>query len=144
MLSTGYATYAGGREVGSDSAELDPVSAVLALAEPKARFFMNAIGPAKPYGLVAFTFRFYDGYEVPALDGVTFPGRPGGTSAGPTFGGGLAIDATDKMGGFVEVPWTLLLASDGYYVPDDRAEAPKRYGAIGQLLRLQAGISTRF
>lgn len=123
---------------------VDTVDAVQGVIEPRARFYFVPTGPVKPYALVAFTLRLYDGFPVEDLDHVDYPDAAGGASYGPTGGLGLMIDPTSRFSIFLEAPFTYLLSPSGL-VRDDGSvtQVPQALEASGYYFRAVGGIAVR-
>ncbi|RME22110.1 MAG: hypothetical protein D6798_16615 [Deltaproteobacteria bacterium] len=124
----------------------DPVSAVLGVVEPRVRLYPLAKGPFKPYGLVGFNLRFYDAYTVPEGEFATYPEATGGVGFGPTLGGGLAIDATERVSGIIEVPWTYVVSPNGPQVSGGTKleSVPAQFVGVNQYICFKAGIGVAF
>ncbi|MCB9778052.1 MAG: hypothetical protein H6742_05780 [Alphaproteobacteria bacterium] len=152
-LTTGWETFeAAGNPDGSDrflddeETIYDPVSAVIAMMEPRFRLYPVATGPVKPYALVGFHMRFYDAYTVPDGEIVTYPEAGGGVSMGPTVGGGLAFDAPKGAVGFLEVPWTYIVVPGAPQIRDDGVleTTPAQFAGVGQFVMFKAGVAIHF
>ncbi len=124
----------------------DPVSAVLGAAEPRVRLYPLAKGAFKPYALIGFNLRFYDAYSVPDGEFATYPAATGGVAFGPTLGGGLAIDATERVTGILEVPWTYVVSPNGPRISGGTKmeDLPLQFVGVGQYLCFTAGIGVAF
>jgi len=124
----------------------DPVSAVLGVAEPRVRLYPLAKGAFKPYGLIGFNLRFFDAYGVPDGEFATYPAATGGVGFGPTLGGGLAIDATERVTGILEVPWTYVVSPNGPQISGGTKleNVPLQFVGVGQYLCFKAGLGVAF
>lgn len=152
-LTTGWETWeAGAADDGSDlyldsdSQTWEPVPAVLGRMQPRVRLYPLATGLVKPYGLVGLDLRFYDAYSVPEDELTAYPEAGGGVGLGPSLGGGLAVDATPTVSGFLEVPWTYVLVPSGPAQAGGSllAEIPQQFRGVGQYIEFKAGLTWAF
>jgi hypothetical protein len=145
-LSVGWESYNAGQMVDDYEYTYDPASAWQLLIEPRARFFVLPTGVVKPYGLVGLGLRMRDGYEVPQSGLVEYPDADGGTVLDVVVGAGTMVDLNENLGLVFEAPFGYSVAGvSGYTVESDRlSETPESSAASRTLLRLSAGIQTRF
>jgi hypothetical protein len=122
----------------------DPVAAIQALVEPRLRLYPVAIGPVKPYALVAFTLMLHDGYQVPDPDFVDYPDTQAGATFGPTVGLGLAVDPVSRISLFAEVPGTWLASPGVRTVADGEVTLdPTILPSSGFVVRFVGGVAVR-
>jgi hypothetical protein len=123
----------------------DPVVAVLGTLEPRLRMFLSPTGAVKPYAQGGLHLRIYDAYVVPDVEGtIDYTDRPGGIGAGVMLGGGLAFEGRSPVTGFIEVPWTYLMAPQPHLqAGEDLVKEPNQAPGSQQVLQLRAGLGVR-
>ncbi len=144
QLTTGVEVYEGGQfvEVIDDSAE--EIRTTLGLIQPAARVLLGATGAFKPYLMGGLDARIYGGYPELPRAGVTYPGTSPGVSLGLLTGIGGAIDGAGAVGGFFEIPTSLMLTP-----PPEVEETgmllgvPKQNRGTGIVVALRAGVTFR-
>lgn len=143
-LNTGWECPPGSCQETASVVEHEPVVAVQAIIEPRARFFLVPTGIVKPYALVAFTLRLHDGVAVTDLADVDYPDAPGGATYGPTAGVGVSIDAAPHLSLFLEAPATLLVSPAEKAVQGSGVtQTPGTLDGAGFYARMVAGIGVR-
>ena len=109
-LSTGWEIQDSlGNVSDSDVHNYDPASSSMLHLEPRMRFYLLPSGTLKPYLLGGVFFRFFDSYDPPNLNNVTYSDHPGGVHFGVSSGVGLAIDSSSPVRIFLEIPYMQLV-----------------------------------
>ena len=129
-----------------------PVTAAVAQIEPILRWYMVPTGPVKPYVLTGASIRIFDGYQVPDLENVDYPDRPGGVHIGAMAGGGIAFDSLSPVSVFAEIPYIYYLNYNPYlyYATLPQFEnigidsIPDQSVSSSQIITFRAGITLRY
>ena len=145
-LSTGWELQEDGSLEDSEVEVFDPAAATMLTVQPRVRIYLSPTGAVKPYVLAAFDLRLYDGYTTPDLDEISYPDRVGGSTYGPTVGGGLAFDTRGMGTAFIEIPWTYVLqpVTPTPTGGTELAQLPETYTPLQQYLAPRIGFGTRF
>ena len=115
---SGYEAYNGSPEDFKDGANcpefcdlvpFKPATALTFLIEPRVRVLMRPTGLVKPYAIVGWATRLYDGYDTPDATTVAYPNRSGAQTFGPLGGLGVGFDPRKKASAFIEASYTRLL-----------------------------------
>jgi hypothetical protein len=133
-----------------DITAFKPATALTFLIEPRARILMTPTGLVKPYGIVGWATRFYDGYDTPdAVDAsgrpVPYPNRAGAQTYGPLGGLGISFDPRKRASAFVESTYTQLLGPgilDANVSTLNHPPAPLE--GSNSVMTIRAGAVTRF
>ena len=127
-----------------DLTAFKPALAVTLVLEPRLRVYTTASGLVKPYAVVGWTTRIYDGYNTPDYVQVPYPNRSGLQSFGPTGGLGVAFDTHAHANAFVETTYTHLLGPGAYESnPGAVYFAPTRETGLGMVMAVRAGMGAR-
>ncbi|MEL6343817.1 MAG: hypothetical protein AAFV53_11840 [Myxococcota bacterium] len=144
-LTSGWEQYDDGQLIDEDTTVYAPVSGLMGSIDPRARITLLPTGPVKPYLIAGAHLRFYDGYIVPdANNPIDFADTEGGLGFGATTGAGLAFDGPEMFTGFIEVPWTYLIAPTPTIQPGEMLQTlPTQPAGSGQMLNFRLGIGVR-
>ena len=88
------------------SSSFKPALAVTPVLEPRIRVYARPTGLVKPYSVLGWSMRIYDGYDTPDYVQVSYPNRSGIQSFGPTAGFGIAFDTHPNANAYLESSYT--------------------------------------
>jgi len=128
-----------------DLTSFKPALAVTLVFEPRVRLYARPTGLVKPYTVLGWSMRIYDGYDTPDYVQVSYPNRSGIQSFGPTGGLGMAFDTHPTANAYLETTYTHLLGPGTFdsnpgavYFP------PAAETGIGMVMAVRAGVGARF
>ena len=128
-----------------DLTSFKPALAVTLVLEPRVRIYARPTGLVKPYSVLGWSMRIYDGYDTPDYVQVSYPNRSGVQSFGPTAGFGLAFDTHPNANAYLESSYTHLLGP-GVFESNPGAVyfPPAGQAGVGMVMAVRAGIGARF
>ena len=128
-----------------DLTSFKPALAVTLVLEPRVRVYARPTGLVKPYSILGWSMRIYDGYDTPDYVQVSYPNRSGIQSFGPTAGLGLAFDTHPNANAYLESSYTHLLGP-GVFESNPGAVyfPPAGESGLGMVMAVRAGVGARF